>query len=151
MIVRAARPGHRARLAGVRAGVLALSVAGLAACAGSTPKVALPGSSASSSASTSTSPSSTGSGTPTSPPPSKTATPTPSHSPAPTPTPTPSHSPAPTPTPTSHSARPPAGAPATGGGGTAGFQDPLLAGLGGAALLAGAGSLAYRRKVLRNR
>ena len=146
MIVRAAaRPGHRARLAAARAGVLAfIAVAGLSACAGSTPKVALPGSSASRSASAS--PGSTGSGTPTSPPPtspppSKTASPAPSHSPTPTPT----------PTPRSHSARPPSAAPATGGGGTAGFQDPLLAGLGGAALLAGAGSLAYRRRILRNR
>ena len=142
MIVRAAvRPGHRARLAAARAGAVAfLAVAGLSACAGSTPKVALPGSSAtrSASASASASPSDSGSGTPTSPPPT---------SPPPTKTATPT----PTPTPQSHSARPPSGAPATGGGGTAGFQDPLLAGLGGAALLAGAGSLAYRRKILRNR
>jgi LPXTG-motif cell wall-anchored protein len=42
-------------------------------------------------------------------------------------------------------------APATGGGGTAGFQDPLLLALGGAAILAGAGSISYRRRVLRRR
>ncbi|HEY4465665.1 MAG TPA: LPXTG cell wall anchor domain-containing protein [Streptosporangiaceae bacterium] len=45
----------------------------------------------------------------------------------------------------------PTGAPAAGGGGTAGMQDGLLFGLGGAALLAGAGSIAYRRRVLRGR
>jgi hypothetical protein len=56
------------------------------------------------------------------------------------------------PTAQSPSGRPiPTAAPATGGGGTAGFQDPLLFGLGGAAILAGAGSLTYRRKVIRNR
>jgi hypothetical protein len=42
-------------------------------------------------------------------------------------------------------------APATGGGGTAGFQDGLLLAVGAAAILAGAGSLAYRRRLLRNR
>ena len=42
-------------------------------------------------------------------------------------------------------------ASATGGGGTAGVQDVLLFGLGGAALLAGAGSLAYRRRAMRDR
>jgi hypothetical protein len=46
--------------------------------------------------------------------------------------------------------QPPA-APATGGGGTSGLRDPLLFVLGGAAVLAGAGSIAYRRKVTRNR
>jgi hypothetical protein len=45
----------------------------------------------------------------------------------------------------------PVGAPATGGGGTAGLQDPLLFGLGGAAILVGAGSIGYRRRVIRNR
>src|SRR5260221_6307294 len=45
----------------------------------------------------------------------------------------------------------PTAAPSTGGGGTAGFQDTLLLGLGGAAMLAGAGSIAYRRRVIRNR
>jgi len=45
----------------------------------------------------------------------------------------------------------PSAAPATGGGGTAGFQDGLLLGLGVAALLAGAGSLAYRRRLTRKR
>ena len=43
----------------------------------------------------------------------------------------------------------PSAAPVTGGGGTAGFQDALLLGLGVAALLAGAGSLAYRRRLTR--
>jgi hypothetical protein len=41
--------------------------------------------------------------------------------------------------------------PVTGGGGTAGFQDALLLGFGVAALLAGAGSLACRRRLTRKR
>ena len=42
-------------------------------------------------------------------------------------------------------------APATGGGGTAGFRGALLLGLGVAVLLAGAGNLAYRRRLTRKR
>jgi hypothetical protein len=42
-------------------------------------------------------------------------------------------------------------APATGGGGTAGFQDALLLTVGAAAILAGAGTLAYRRRLIRHR
>jgi hypothetical protein len=45
----------------------------------------------------------------------------------------------------------PSAAPATGGGGTAGFQDALLLGSGVVALLVGASSLAYRRRLTRNR
>ena len=45
----------------------------------------------------------------------------------------------------------PSAAPVTGGGGTAGFQDALLLGFGVAALLAGAGNLAYRRRLIRKR
>lgn len=45
----------------------------------------------------------------------------------------------------------PTGAPATGGGGTAGLQDSLVFVLGGAAIAAGLGSLAYRRKFTRRR
>jgi hypothetical protein len=45
----------------------------------------------------------------------------------------------------------PTAAPITGGGGTAGPQDVLLFGLGAAAILAGAGSLAYRRWLNRGR
>jgi len=45
----------------------------------------------------------------------------------------------------------PTAAPATGGGGTAGFQDILLLRLGILAILAGAGCAAYRWKVSRNR
>lgn len=41
--------------------------------------------------------------------------------------------------------------PSTGGGGTAGLRDGLLFGVGGAAMLLGAGSLAYRRKVIKSR
>jgi hypothetical protein len=44
----------------------------------------------------------------------------------------------------------PTAAPQTGGGGTAGLQDGLLLGVGGAALLAGLGSLAYRRRLRRS-
>ncbi len=42
-------------------------------------------------------------------------------------------------------------APPTGGGGTAGLQDALLFGLGAAAILAGAGSIVYRRRLTRHR
>jgi hypothetical protein len=42
-------------------------------------------------------------------------------------------------------------APAAGGGGTAGLQDGLLLALGAAAIVAGAGALAYRRRLTRNR
>jgi hypothetical protein len=45
----------------------------------------------------------------------------------------------------------PTAAPITGGGGTAGLQDGILFGLGAAAILAGAGSLAYRRWLNRGR
>lgn len=45
----------------------------------------------------------------------------------------------------------PAAAPSTGGGGTAGLQDTLLFGIGGGAMLAGFGSLAYRRRVNRRK
>ena len=43
----------------------------------------------------------------------------------------------------------PTAAPETGGGGTAGLQDGLLFGIGGAAVLLGIGSLAYRRRLAR--
>jgi hypothetical protein len=55
---------------------------------------------------------------------------------------------------THHAAAPtrfPAGAPQTGGGGTAGLQDVTLFGAGGAAILAGFASLAYRRRLTRKR
>ncbi|HEY5397052.1 MAG TPA: hypothetical protein VIL16_16825 [Trebonia sp.] len=45
----------------------------------------------------------------------------------------------------------PVGAPQTGGGGTAGLQDVTLFGFGGAAILAGLSSLAYRRRLSRKR
>jgi len=54
-------------------------------------------------------------------------------------------------TPAPATTRIPAGAPATGGGGTAGLQDGVLFGIGGAAILAGIGSLAYRRRLTRTR
>jgi hypothetical protein len=45
----------------------------------------------------------------------------------------------------------PTAAPVTGGGGTAGLQDGLLFFLGTAAILAGAGSIIYRRWFTRHR
>jgi hypothetical protein len=45
----------------------------------------------------------------------------------------------------------PKGAPAGGGGGTAGVRDARLFGLGAVAILVGAGSIAYRRKLTRKR
>jgi hypothetical protein len=59
--------------------------------------------------------------------------------------PTESQSPSPSPSPI------PTVAPVTGGGGTAGFQDAWLAVLGGAAIVAGLASIAYRRWITRNR
>ena len=55
--------------------------------------------------------------------------------------------PAPSPSPSPIPAQP----PVTGGGGTAGFQDGLLPVLGAAAIVAGAGGIAYRRRLNRNR
>jgi hypothetical protein len=54
-------------------------------------------------------------------------------------------------TPAPAATRFPTGAPQTGGGGTAGLQDGLLFGVGGAAMLAGLVSLAYRRRLTRSR
>ena len=45
----------------------------------------------------------------------------------------------------------PSAPPATGGGGTAGFQDTLLLGVGVAAIMAGLGSFLYRRRLNRRR
>ena len=61
-----------------------------------------------------------------------------------------SASPTPSPAP-SPSTSYPNTAPQTGGGGTAGFQDVGLLVLGGGAIAAGFASLAYRRKLTRNR
>ena len=77
-----------------------------------------------------------------------TGTASPTHEAAGTPTAT--HTPTPTPTPEATTPFPTA-APSTGGGGTAGLQDGLLLGLGGTAMLAGLGSLAYRRRVNRDK
>ena len=52
---------------------------------------------------------------------------------------------------TSSTSEVPTAAPVTGGGGTAGLQDGLLFGLGAAAILAGAGSIVYRRRLTRHR
>ena len=54
-------------------------------------------------------------------------------------------------TPTSPATQIPSGAPVTGGGGTAGLQDGMLFGVGAAAILAGAGSIVYRRRLTRGR
>ena len=45
----------------------------------------------------------------------------------------------------------PNAAPVTGGGGTAGLQDGLLFGLGAALILAGVGSIVYRRRLTKDR
>jgi cell division septation protein DedD len=55
------------------------------------------------------------------------------------------------PTTSNPTANPVAAPPATGGGGTAGTEDAPLIVIGGVAVLAGGASLAYRRKVTRNR
>jgi hypothetical protein len=137
--------GLSARLAVIGCGTMTiLASAAVSACSGSTPPTSfspaestsptptVSSSTASESASVSASPSASPSVSPS-------VTPTETHTALASATPSPSASPLPT------------AAPATGGGGTAGFQDTLLFTLGGAAVLAGAGSIAYRRKVIRNR
>jgi len=83
-----------------------------------------------------------------------------SGTPTSTPTNTATSTQTPTPTTTSPSAQPPTpttttyyptAAPQTGGGGTAGLQNGLAIGLGGTAIVAGLGGLAYRRKLTRRR
>jgi hypothetical protein len=135
----------RARLAAIGCGTLTV-LAATTACtptgtsasggASATPSgsfftAVAPGSSASPSASPSASASASPSATPATTAPVVIGSPSPSASPSPS--------------------QVPIGAPSTGGGGTAGVQDILLFGLGGAALLAGAGSLAYRRRAMRDR
>jgi hypothetical protein len=71
------------------------------------------------------------------------SSPSPSASPSPSPSASPSPSPSFSPIPTA--------APVTGGGGTAGFQNAGLAVLGGAAIVAGLGSIAYRRRMTKRR
>ncbi|HSZ42186.1 MAG TPA: hypothetical protein VK817_19690 [Trebonia sp.] len=56
-----------------------------------------------------------------------------------------------TPPPSASATHYPHGAPQTGGGGTAGLQDGTAIGLGAAAIAAGFGSLAYRRRVKKSR
>jgi carbohydrate-binding DOMON domain-containing protein len=72
-----------------------------------------------------------------------TTTVTPTQTTTATVTPTATVSPSPSPIPTQ--------APVTGGGGTAGFQDGVLLAVGAAAIVAGAGSIAYRRRLTRKR
>lgn len=135
-----------ARLAVIGCGIMTtLASVAVSACAGSTPPAAptsfSPGTTP---PTTALSSSSTASGAASASPPatssvSPSATPTVTQAAPASPTPSPAASPLPT------------AAPATGGGGTAGFQDTLLFTLGAAAVLAGAASIAYRRKVTRNR
>jgi|SRR5215468_2164259 len=131
-----------ARLAIIGYGTLTLLASvTVSACSGSSPP----------SAGASFSPGGTISGSP-SPGSTDTATASESPSASPSDTSTAPASPSPSPSPSPQAVSPfPAVAPATGGGGTAGLQHVLLFVLGGAALLAGAGSLAYRRRVVRNR
>ena len=133
---------HRVRLTAVGWGfTTVLACVALSACTSSStpPAVFTPAVTGSSSVSVSPSPSASASASPS-------ASPSPSDSSSPSPEPSASPSPSPvvtTPFPTV--------APVTGGGGTAGFQDAGLAVLGGLAIAAGLGSIAYRRRMTRNR
>ena len=134
---------HRVRLTAVGWGfTTVLACVALSACTSSStpPAVFTPAVTGSSSVSVSSSPSFASASA------SPSASPSPSDSSSPSPEPSASPSPSPvvtTPFPTV--------APVTGGGGTAGFQDAGLAVLGGTAIAAGLGSIAYRRRMTRNR
>jgi hypothetical protein len=135
---------HRVRLAAAGWGLTTVLVCvALSACSSSStpPAVFTPAVTGSSTVTPSTSSSASPDGSPTA-----SESPSPSASSSSTPSPTASPSPSPvvtTPFPTV--------APVTGGGGTAGFQDAGLAVLGGTAIAAGLGSIAYRRRMTRNR
>ena len=140
---------HRVRLTAVGWGLLTvLACIALAACTGSgtstPPAVFSPTVSGSSSVSASASSSASASIAPVIVPTSASASSSASASIAPVIVPT-SASASPSYTPYSNVA------PGTGGGGTAGFQDAGLAILGGAAIVVGFGSIAYRRRMTRNR
>jgi hypothetical protein len=135
---------HRVRLTAVGWGLTTmLACVALSACTSGSPPVTTLSPSVSGSVSTTTAGNTTSGGTPTgqatSPSPSPSDSGTQSPTPSPSPSPSPSFSPVPT------------AAPVTGGGGTAGFQDAGLAILGGAAIAAGLGSIAYRRRITRRR
>ena len=135
----------RARLAVIGYGTLTLfALVAISACTSTTsPPVTLsPSNSGSTSSSTASSSATT---TPTATP-TTTATATSTATPTPTVTQTAAHTRTPTP-----AASTPNAAPETGGGGTAGFQDGLLFALGAAALVLGAGTLAFRRMLTRGR
>jgi hypothetical protein len=147
--ITSARPASSPRLAVLSCATLMVLVAAtVSACTGS-PSSSVPAIfSPSSSSGTATSTASAGTHATTTTPGTHATTTTPgTHATTPTPT-TTTVSPSPVPTTTYYY---PTGAPATGGGGTAGLQDGLVFVLGGAAIAAGLGSLAYRRKFTRRR
>ncbi len=139
-----------ARLTAAGLGTLTILVSGaVVGCSGSgssTPTVFSPSVSGSPVPSPSPSPSPSGTTTTNTAP---TATPTSTVTVVPTNTVTQTTTPVPTVTAT-HTVFPTT-APRTGGGGTAGLQDGLLFGLGGAAMLAGAGGVVYRRRLNKHR
>ena len=145
--ITSARPASSPRLAVLSCAALMVLVAvAVSACTGSpsssVPAIFSPSGSSSSGTATSNASAGTHATTP------NTHATTPStHATTPTPTAT-TVSPSPVPTTTYYY---PTGAPQTGGGGTAGLQDGLVFVLGGAAIAAGLGSLAYRRKFTRRR
>src|SRR5580704_1605172 len=153
--ITSARPASSPRLAVLSCATLMVIVAAtVSACTGS-PSSSVPAifspSTSSSSSGTATSNASAGThattpGTHATTPATHETTPA-THATTPTPA-TTTVSPSPVPTTTYYY---PTGAPATGGGGTAGLQDGLVFVLGGAAIAAGLGSLAYRRKFTRRR
>jgi cytoskeletal protein RodZ len=134
----------RARLAVIGYGALTLfALVAISACTSTTsPPVTLSPSTSGSPTSSSTA-SSSATTTPT---PTATTTVTPTATPTPTVTQTVVHTQTPTAAPST-----PVAAPQTGGGGTAGFQDGLLFALGAAAIVLGAGTLAFRRLLTRGR
>ena len=143
--ITSARPASSPRLAVLGCAALMVLVAlAVSACTGSPSSSAPsilppPGSTTASSPATGTANASADASASTTTPATHTTTPTPH---------TTTVSPSPVPTTTYYY---PTGAPQTGGGGTAGLQDGLVFVLGGAAIAAGLGSLAYRRKFTRRR